>query len=109
MAKKSPSVRTLERGARYERVSGHVSRTTAHRQMIDGVAFGVNAARAGARVTTLAKHACLIARTVGINDAFRSTFDVRIAAVLGYACANPVVASGVLAARRWIASVCGSF
>lgn len=92
-------VRTLKRVARYERVPGHVPRATAHGQMIDDVAFGVNAARAGARIATFAEHAGSVARTISVNDAFRSTPDIRIAEVLGYACANSVVAPSVLTAR----------
>jgi len=67
--------------------------------VIDDIAFCVNAACADARIATFAQHARSIARTIGIYDTFRSTSDIRIAEVLGYACANSVVALSVLAAR----------
>lgn len=98
-------IRTLQRCARDKRVTGHVSRAAAHGQVIDDVAFRVNAACARARIATLAQHARPIARAIVIDDAFRSAARVRIAEVLGRARADPVVATGVLAARRRIASV----
>lgn len=102
---RAPIIRTWKRSARDERVAGHVSRATAHGQVINDVAFRVNAARTGARIAALLLYAGSIARAIVVDYAFRPTADVRIPDVLGDARADAVVATGVLAAGRRITSV----
>lgn len=82
-----------------KRVAGHVSRAAAHRQVINDVAFRVEAACTDARVATFVQHARLVARAIGVDDTFRSAADKRVSEVLGYACAHSVVTPSVLAAR----------
>lgn len=56
--------------------------------MIDNRALGVLAAHAGARIDALVSHAHQVGWAVGINDAFGSTRQVRVADVIGGTLAN---------------------
>lgn len=66
--------------------------------MINDIAFRVKTACPDARIATLVEHACLVAGTIGINDAFRTTAGIRISEIFGYTCADSIVASSILAA-----------
>lgn len=70
--------------------------------MIDDTAESVLTAGAFAGVSALVSHASPVSRTIGIEDALRSTAHVRIALVLGHARTDAVEAlrvSGALVAR----------
>lgn len=73
--------------------------------MIDDVALGAEAASPWARVATLLLDASAIGGAVAVQHALWATLDVGVATVLGSTGANPVVAQGVLTARRGIALV----
>lgn len=79
--------------------------------MIDHVADGVVAARTRARVNALVVDTGAIGGAVGVQRAFRATFNVRVAVVVGHAgaCAGiaALFANGIDAARSRVTWVAG--
>lgn len=80
-----------------EGVAGHVSGAAAHGNVTDHGAHCVNGANAGARVQTLVAYARSVARTVGIQDAFRPATCIGISSELWQTGANTVGACRVRA------------
>jgi len=76
-------MRTLTiQGTRNERISGISGETCAHRLVIDNRALSVLAAHAGAGIHTFVSHAHQVGRAVGINDAFGSARQIRVADIV---------------------------
>lgn len=90
-----------------ERIASEALTANADWHVIGHSAFGVRAARVGARVLAAVAHAALIPRAVGVEHALRPAGRVGIASVVGRAFAlrraADVPAFGVQSARRWIA------
>jgi len=105
------------RRAGRERIAGLALTTDAHRIVIGHATFRIVTATIRTRILAAVADATLLLRTVSIEDAFRSTGDVRITDVVGQtltrSCSADVSAFGVQSARerrtsgfRWLRHGC---
>lgn len=93
--------------AAHRRAAGETGQAAAVRRMVGHMALGIGGAHADARIVALLVATGARLWAVGVHDALRTAFGVRIAKVFGQAGARAgavaLVADGVDAARRRIA------
>lgn len=88
-----------------ESISFHSARATAHRDVIIHITDCIGCTYAWTWIRTLAVEACLIAWTIGVQDALGATARIGISVIFGQTSASTVTALCVCSAWRWIARI----
>lgn len=100
-----PLARTLYGGAAYKCTTRCTVGTATHGNVIDDIANGVLATGTRTGIEALAAQTGLVARTVRVENTFRTTSRVGITAELGQTAAYAVIALRIGSAGRGLAAI----
>lgn len=74
---------TLNRGTEYESIATHAWRTTAHRNMVEDIAYGTLSTSVDTRINAFITNTSLIRGTISIENTLGSTSSIRISFIFG--------------------------